>query len=349
LVKNEKYYVRGNTAEGLVNYSTSNLHGIEKVIVLEHPSETLKTAILNQLIRKFEEHYQIEILLSPNGYDYLDGLIMRGKSIAVINNAVQNEDTPKVETFDLSKYVAHSLLTDDFIEAKNIFQHEQQSAYSNFATGLHVHDDLEAIYIAEMNFEKAEQLADTFISNLLNDDQKTEQTAHEYHRFFGTNTVDGVVNEIPHLKEKLSNVYYIKGRAGTGKSTFIKKIGMSCKQHGFDIEYYHCSFDPGSIDMLIVRDLDFCMFDSTDPHEFFPDRDTDIIVDLYEEAVTPGTDERYANEINQINAHYKSYMKTGLKHLKAAGKCLEIMEKHYTVDEMQLNKITEDVARQIRL
>lgn len=95
--------------------------------------------------------------------------------------------------------------------------------------------------------------------------------------------------------------------------------------------------------MLIVRDLDFCMFDSTDPHEFFPDRESEATVDLYEELVTPGTDEKYALEINRVNGDYKAYMKKGIKHLNAAGNHLEIMEDHYTFDNMQVNKITEDL------
>ncbi|WP_100011782.1 hypothetical protein [Lentibacillus sediminis] len=346
MANNQRYYVRGNTAEGLTNYFPSNLNGVEKVITLEHPSEKLKTAVLQQLISNLEKNYQIEILLSPHGYDYLDGFILREKSVAIITETAQTRDTS--EKFDLSQYVTDSLyLTDDFLEARNNYLGEQQAAYSAFATGLRIHDDLEDIYIAEMDFDKADTLTATFISNLLTGVPKVERTAHESHRLFGTNTSEGVVNEIPYLKEDFSTVYHVKGRAGTGKSTFMKKIGEASKQHGFDIELYHCSFHPGSIDMLIVRDLDFCMFDSTDPHEFFPDSDSESIVDLYEELVTPGTDERYASEINRINGDYKAYMKKGVKHLKSAGNSLEIIEDHYTFDEMQVIKITKDLMARI--
>ncbi|SDJ18836.1 hypothetical protein [Natribacillus halophilus] len=345
MANHERYYVRGNTADGLIDYFPSNLNG-EKVIALEHPSETLKTAVMKQLINKLEKNDPLEILLSPHGYDYLDGLIIREKAITFVTDTVQTKGTLE-EAFDLGTYVPASL-SNDFLEADNKYQDKKQSAYSDFATGLRIHDDLEDIYIAEMDVAKAETLTETFIVKLLQDVQKKGRTAHEYHRLFGTNTSDGIVNEVPHLKGKFSNVYYIKGRAGTGKSTFMKKIGEACKQHGFDVEFYHCSFDPGSIDMLIVRDLDFCMFDSTDPHEFFPDRETEVIVDLYKEAVTPGTDEKYADEINQVNGAYKAYMKKGLKHLVAAGTYLEIMEDQFTFDETQVSAITEDLMAYIQ-
>src|SRR5699024_7361779 len=94
-----------------------------------------------------------------------------------------------------------------------------------------------------------------------------------HERLFGTNTPDGKVNHVSALIAPFQNVYYVKGRAGTGKSVFMKEILNACKSYGYDIEMYRCSFDPSSVDMIIVRDLDFCVFDSTPPHEFFPDSD----------------------------------------------------------------------------
>lgn len=48
-----------------------------------------------------------------------------------------------------------------------------------------------------------------------------------------------------------------------------------------------------SLDMVLLRELDIVIFDSTAPHEYFPDRDNDEVVDMYEITVTPGTDEKY--------------------------------------------------------
>ncbi|WP_054860951.1 hypothetical protein [Gracilibacillus sp. JCM 18860] len=81
--------------------------------------------------------------------------------------------------------------------------------------------------------------------------------------------------------------YFIKGRAGSGKSTLLKKVVSASKERGFDIEVYHCGFDPESVDMVVIRELSVCLFDSTDPHEYFPKRKGDEIVDLYKLTITP--------------------------------------------------------------
>ncbi len=210
-----------------------------------------------------------------------------------------------------------------------------QQAYDSFAEGLRIHDDLEAIYINQMDFERADEFAEDFITELLTDVPKKQREPRRFHRLFGTNTADGVVNVVPHLIENIKDVYYIKGRAGTGKSVFMKKIANACLDHGFDVEMYYCSFDPGSIDMVLVRELDFCIFDSTDPHEFFPQRDGEKVIDMYENFVAPGTDETYATEIDDVHKRYKSCMKKGVRFLKEAGEQWRKWEDDYMKKRIQ--------------
>src|SRR5699024_12170702 len=114
-----------------------------------------------------------------------------------------------------------------------------------------------------------------------------------YERLFGTNTPDGKVNHVSALIAPFRNVYYVKGRAGTGKSVFMKKILNACKSYGYDIETYRCSFDPSSVDMIIVRDLEFCVFDSTLPHEFFQDYGLGVVIYYYELTFDIDTDVLY--------------------------------------------------------
>ncbi|WP_156288254.1 hypothetical protein [Oceanobacillus salinisoli] len=341
----KKYYVSANTAEGFINHITTNLQNIKQIIILKHPSNTLKTAIIQDAVHTYKSNYDVEVLLSPLGKKHLDGIIIREKSLAIISNRIATTDIAGAIEIDCSLFIKHKPTLDNELQEK--FKYHTEEAYKNFATGLKIHDDLEEIYINEMNFKRANELAEEFIQNLLQNENKQDRQAHTYHRFFGTNTADGVVNEIPNLIEGIQNVYYIKGRAGTGKSTFMKKIAASCEEYGYDVQVYYCSFDPNSLDMVLVRDLDFCIFDSTDPHEYFPNRDGEKTLDLYEKLVTPGTDEKYEEQITKVNNHYKSYMKHGIKELKKAGEYLDEYEEQFTFTEEEKNHIIEFINEQI--
>lgn len=84
------------------------------------------------------------------------------------------------------------------------------------------------------------------------------------------------------------------------------------------MEKYHCGFDPNSLDMLVFRELGIAIFDSTEPHEHFPSREGDTVIDMYERCVTPGTDEKYADRIFSLRTEYKKEMKAAIAQLAEA-------------------------------
>lgn len=66
------------------------------------------------------------------------------------------------------------------------------------------------------------------------------------------------------LNEK--RVYIVKGGPGTGKSTFMKRIGEYANEKGYETEKIHCSSDPASLDGLFIKELSLALFDGTPPH-----------------------------------------------------------------------------------
>ena len=87
--------------------------------------------------------------------------------------------------------------------------------------------------------------------------------------FFGKN--------IDELTENLRKRYFIKGRPGTGKSTFLKKLSKSLKDGGFDVEEYYCSFDKESLDMVVSRELSFTVFELSDKGELLIDNPQKLV------------------------------------------------------------------------
>src|SRR5699024_7741033 len=122
-------------------------------------------------------------------------------------------------------------------EIENLFS----QAYGKFKNGLKIHDDLEKVYIEEMDFQKADFIAEEFIENLLKGRKKSDRKPIVYERLFGTNTADGVANVVEQLIDPIKNRVFIKGRAGTGKSYFMRKVLEACLEHGLDVEMYRCS------------------------------------------------------------------------------------------------------------
>lgn len=338
LAEKKYYYVTGNTAEGFVNFLESNVVGFNKVVVLKHMSNKVKTLVLEEIIRRYEQNHDLEIICSALSRVYLDGIIIRDKGLAIITETIAPSRLQHVQSIDLESIIQnenpiHSLDKHKVAQLKVQYDQELDKAYQSFATGLTVHDDLEAIYINEMDFNKADQVAEEFINNLLEGVSKKERKSKIYYRLFGTSTAEGPITVVPQIINNLSKRVFVKGRAGTGKSVFMKKVAQACKNQGLDFEIHRCSFDPNSVDMVHVPELSFVMMDSTDPHEFFPERKEDVVIDLYEKTVTAGTDEKYAKRINKVNSEYKSYMKKGVVHIKEAAKIHEALDREFIKHE----------------
>ena len=212
-------------------------------------------------------------------------------------------------------------------EALRLCESRLSAATEAFSKAKAIHDDWEKIYIESTDYNTLNRLADDTVSSLI-DDKKTDYRGTMLDRFFGAATINGSVDYIDILTEGTKR-YFIKGRPGTGKSTFLKKLAQSAFDNGFTVERYHCAFDPSSLDMIIVRELKLCLFDSTAPHEYFPSKENDEIIDFYTLAVNCETDTKYAPQLAELSKNYKENIGLAVKQLIAANEACKKAEECY--------------------
>lgn len=83
--------------------------------------------------------------------------------------------------------------------------------------------------------------------------------------FLGSSTPSGFVSAIePLLNDTSITTYILKGTAGSGKSTLMKKISQAFADSPQEI--YRCSADPDSLDAVYIKDKQAFIMDGTAPH-----------------------------------------------------------------------------------
>ncbi|MBS4175346.1 PRK06851 family protein [Bacillus sp. FJAT-49736] len=347
------YYAGGNTGRGFYNLFDSNLEGLDRLYILKGGPGTGKSSLMKRIASEWgKKGYSIELIHCSSDNDSIDGVIIPQLKVGVVDGTAPHVIEPMApgaieEYVNLGKAWDSEYLKQhkkEIIEIQSKISAAFEAAYQSFSEGLREHDILEEIYIKEMDFEKANQVTVEMVNKIFAD-KRTNKQAIVRHRFLGAATPKGAVDFVGNLTEDLNKRYFIKGRAGTGKSTLLKKIASVSEERGFNTEIYHCGFDPQSLDMVIIRELGIAIFDSTDPHEYFPDREGDEIVDLYLAAVTPGTDEKYAIEIKDVHKRYKDKMKEGTSHLAQAKAFHDKLEKYY-IEAMDFS-IVEEIYEKI--
>ncbi|NLA87997.1 MAG: hypothetical protein GX847_12105 [Clostridiales bacterium] len=223
-----------------------------------------------------------------------------------------------------------------------------ESAFRCFRDALGVHDEWERIYIENMDFQKADELASETASLVLGD-SRFEKLPVVKERFFGASTPSGAMDYAGSLTGCVSKRYLLKGRPGSGKSTLLKKLAASSSARGLDMEIYSCAFDSNSLDMIIWPELDKCLFDSTAPHLYAPSRPEDDVIDMYAACVTPGTDEKYEKELADIAGRYKQAIQNGTKRLSEAKGYLDALHGIYSAcaDPDEIRRLCSAFAEQL--
>ncbi len=329
------YFVNSNSSKGYVSLMDSNFADLDKVVRFNgYPSVVMLDIISNICFQARDMGYQTELI--HNCLDNsLEGVIVREVGVGIINFPLYSNQVYNIE----------SLLTNAGLKQTKACL---QTAWSHFAEALKIHDKWEKIYISNMDFDAANRLAEDTIEDIFKQKESKERGT-VYHRYFGAATINGSFDYIENLTSQIGTRYLIKGRPGTGKSTFLKKVAEHALNLGFNTEVYHCAFDPSSIDMVIVREMDMCLFDSTSPHEYYPSRPNDKVIDIYKTAVKEKTDEKYRAEITSVMTEYKSAVAKATKQLGRAKKYYDEVQRVLLtkIDAQELENIESEISNYI--
>lgn len=275
-----RYYAAANGFSGHVNF-VKEIIG-ENTVFVSNSVKAERMEILNRMGTKCHD-----IIMRAGTTDDIDAIVTEKGAVI----------------FSFADY--------DFLRSVDL----SEKLYGFLSKAKSVHDEWEKIYISNMDFKKAEKAAFLAAEKLIGQ-EKGNGSSLNVNRFFGTLTDGDPVNFINNITDGFSKRIFIKGRPGTGKSTLMKYVRSRALASGFDTETYLCSFDPGSLDMVVIRERGVCIFDSTAPHEMFPSREGDEILDVYEIAVNPETDIKYKNELDEFSKSYSEYIKNAKKCIK---------------------------------
>lgn len=169
------------------------------------------------------------------------------------------------------------------------------------------------------------------------------------HYFPGNNTPQGFFSYYRYImsQREASRIICIKGGPGTGKSTFMKKIGEGFVQLGEDVDFLHCSADEDSLDGIVLKNRRIALIDGTSPHMTDP--------------VTPGAVDRIINlgefwneegiaankaEIIDLNEETSRWYRIAYNYLSAARSVFRSLEEVYNgaVRSGEIYRLVADIV-----
>ena len=90
--------------------------------------------------------------------------------------------------------------------------------------------------------------------------------------FLGANSGEGFVSLYEHWVDQAAAqaFYVLKGGAGCGKSTLMRRVAQALEDEGYYVEYILCSGDPDSLDGVSIPGKGAALVDGTSPHAMDP-------------------------------------------------------------------------------
>lgn len=351
------YYACANSSQGFVSYFEDNIKELEKLYILKGGPGTGKSTLMKNVGKEwYQRGFDVEYIHCSSDNNSIDGVIIPAIGVGVVDGTAPHVIEPRAPgaieeyvnlgvAWDSKKLATHK---NKILDIKSNISSCYSKAYECFKNGLNIHNEWEKIYLDNIDFDKLNLITHSLINTIFNN-KSLDKHSIVKNRFFGGATPNGSVDFVLDLTESIGQRYFIKGRPGSGKSTMLKKIAQAAQEKGFDTEIYHCGFDPNSLDMVIIRELDLTIFDSTAPHEYFPTRESDKIIDIYSLAIKQDTDEKYKDDLASIISRYKSNVNDGIEQLAKAKQLHDELETIY-VDAMDfnvVNKISVDLMEKL--
>ena len=349
-----RYFACANTSQGFVNQFSSVLQGMVRIFILKGGPGTGKSTLMRRVGESFAGRGEtVEYIYCSSDSGSLDGVILRDRQTAIVDGTAPHVIEPAAPgaceeyvnlgvCWDREKLVPYR---EEILGLSRQISREYQEIYQILSQAKEVHDRWEKVYLDNLDFAKLDEVTESLKKIILDGFSPVLEKGKITHRFLGALTPDGSVNYIDNLTEGLEKRYLIHGRPGTGKSTLMKRIAGAAEERGLAVEMYHCSLDPNSLDMIILREANICVVDATPPHEVFPEQERDIIVDLYAAAVKQGTDEDNCEILSLIKEEYARRIKEAQSHLARVGHLHDALEEYYinAMDYKQLEQIVEDL------
>lgn len=171
----------------------------------------------------------------------------------------------------------------------------------------------------------------------------------ERHYFPGNNTPMGFFSYYKYIlgQREANRIICIKGGPGTGKSTFMKRIGEEFAAMGENVDFLHCSADENSLDGVVLQNRKVAVIDGTSPHTTDPVNPgaVDKIINLGEYWNEEGIAANKA-EIIDLNEECSRWYRIAYNYLSAAKSVYRSLEEIYNgaIESSEIYRVVADIV-----
>lgn len=354
-----RMFAGGNTSGGFRSFY-DNIIGQDatRTIVLKGGPGVGKSTLMKYIAEHMADlGYDVELFHCSSDPSSLDGVVMPGIGVALMDGTAPHMVDPRFpgavdEILYLGDYWNESAMRakkDEIINCSKDTSRHFQRAYRFLRTAGDVLDDWSDANAEALDAGAANKICHQIIVDVFGQTSVADRPGKKRSLFASAITPDGFVNYLDTVVAGCLRRFVIHGGPGSGKSTLIGHVADHAIRSGLDVELFHCSLNPESLEHLVVPAIKTALITSVEPHVWTPRKD-DIVIDM-EQCLDRTVVERNARIVDYDRSLMQEAMDRAIFFLGQARDAHRFLESLYTPNidfdavkglrERTLNRILE--------
>ena len=337
-----KLFPGANTSNGFYSYFDYIIpKDVNRIFCLKGGPGVGKSSLMKKIARDFVERgYDVEIFPCSSDPGSLDAVLIKKLKVVLLDGTAPHVVDPKIpgaidEIVNFGDFWNMSNLENNKIEILQCNKEISacfQRAFKYLKAAEPIFYDIEVKNADIMNFGKLNKFTEEFIEELFTGIENNEELSVPRHLFGTAITPIGHVDYGDSLLQDATKVYYLDGKIGYGRTTFLKRVYERAVLKGLKVEVFHYPLIPEKIEGIMIEDLGVAITTSS----LFKDQN---IINLGK-FVNKDKLNEYKEELEVNERILDELINYAISNLKKAKSNHDIIENYY-IPNMNFEKVNQ--------
>ncbi|MCC3869065.1 ATP-binding protein [Terrisporobacter mayombei] len=337
--KIRKIFPGANTSNGFYSYFDYIIpKDVNRIFCLKGGPGVGKSSLMKKVARDFSERgYDVEVFQCSSDPGSLDAVVVKKLKVVLLDATAPHVVDPKIPGA-----IDEIVNFGDFWNVDNLENNKAeivqcnkeigscfQRAFKYLKASEPIFYDIESKNSDAMDFGKLNKFTEEFIEEIFKEIENKDEFSNPRHLFGTAITPIGHIDYADSLLQDAKKVYYLNGKIGYGKTTFLKRIYDKAVLKGLKVEVFHYPLIPAKIESIMIKDLGIAITTSS----LFKDEDVINLGEFMDkEKINDHKEELEVNE--KILDELINY---AISNLKKAKSNHDIIENYY-IPNMDFDK-----------